>query len=433
MNHRKLLAILACFVNLLGSNQLLAAADQDLSLFDAVRLTLENNPQFRSYQLRSEALTGDLQTARLKPALRASAEVENVFGTGDLNWFQGTELTLALAQVIELNDKRGLRSNVVSQRQKLLQARQRILELELLSETTTRYIELAATEEMRNLLARSSELAQQLLTDVEERVAAGRAPDAERSRAAAALAKARLAEQSASFSRAAASLQLTSLWGSLEGGVIATQAELMQVQQLADVDDLLLRLEANPAIEVFASETRLREAELRAARSMRTADIEVGAGIRHLAELNDTALMFRVDMPLENRRRARGAITAAQANLLRVDSEREAALLRMRAQLLVLDQQRRSAVNEYTVLQTSVLPQLQEALDATRVAFESGRYSYLELSAAQKELLDTELSLIEAATRTHLLRVEVERLSGETYQQLINSQTDEAFDGGSQQ
>ena len=154
---------------------------------------------------------------------------------------------------------------------------------------------------------------------------------------------------------------------------------------------------------------------MREARSRRSADIEVGAGIRHLAELNDTALTFQVSIPLVSKRRAAGAITTAQANLLRVDTERQTALLRMQAQLLILDQQRKLAVNEFNALQVSVLPQLESALDATRTAFEGGRYSYLELSAAQKELLDAESSLIEAAARAHLLRVEIERLSGENY------------------
>lgn len=182
----------------------------------------------------------------------------------------------------------------------------------------------------------------------------------------------------------------------------------------APIQSLLERLQDNPAIEVFASETRLREAELREARSRRRADIDVGAGIRHQAELNDTALVFQASMSLSSKRRARGAITAAQASLLAVASQRDSAILRMSAQLLALDQQHRLALNEISVLQDSVLPQLVIALNETRDAFDSGRYSYVELNAAQQQLLDTEFSLIEAATRAHLLGVEIERLSGET-------------------
>lgn len=414
MMYRKYLAGITVVVILTNISWVSAAPAERLSLRDAIGLTLANNPQFRTYQLRADVLSGELQSARLKPALRLSSELENVIGTGDLNWFQGTELTLLLSQVIELGDKRGARSNIVSQRQNLLRAEQRVLELDLLSATTTQYIELAAAEQRLRLLERSTQLAREIHAAVLARVAAGRAPAAEQARVEAALSLSALAEQSAAFSITTAKIRLSSLWGELQPNFVGADANLLQVEPAVPIQSLLARIEDNPAIEVFASETRLREAELRAARSRRSSDIDVGAGIRHLAELNDTALVFQASMPLSSKRRAGGAITAAQASLLAVASQRDAAILRMSAQLLALDQQRRLALNEISVLQESVLPQLVIALDETRDAFDSGRFSYVELNAAQQQLLNTEFSLIEAATRAHLLRVEIERLSGDT-------------------
>ncbi|MDP7153145.1 MAG: TolC family protein, partial [Gammaproteobacteria bacterium] len=351
MIHRILLAIIVSVAILLDVNLADGAADDRLSLRDAIRLTLDNNPQFRTYQLRSDALSGELQTAGLKPVIRVSSEVENVIGTGDLSWFQGTELTLALSQVVELGGKRAARTNLVNQRQNLLRAEQQVLELDLLSAATTRYIELTAAEQRLNLLVRSTELAREIHAAVSVRVDAGRAPEAERARAAAALSLSQLAEQSANYSIAAARLRLSSLWGELQPVFAETGANLLEVDAATPIQSLLDQLESNPAIEVFASETRLREAELREVMSRRSGDIEVGAGIRHLAELNDTALIFRASMPLKSKRRAGGAITTAQAKLLAVETERDTALLRMRAQLLVLDQQRRLALNEVSVIQ----------------------------------------------------------------------------------
>jgi len=431
MNYRNPTAAFILSIALVLGAQSSVASEQSISLVDAIRFTMESNPRFRTYQLRSQALAGELQTADQKPVLRVSTEIENVLGTGDLNWFQGTELSLSLSQVIEMGDKRFLRTNTVNRRHNLLLAEQQVLELDLLSEATSRYIELATIEEIQVLLARATDLAQISFEAVSSRVVAGRAPEAERARATAALALAELAQNSAGFDVAAAKLKLSSLWGELQPEFGSTEARLMEVEELSDINLLLQKLEENPEIQVFASESRLREAELRAARSQRKADIEVGAGIRHLAELNDTALIFQASIPLSTKQRASGAITTAQANLLRVDSEREAAVLRMKAQLLTLTQQRMRAVNEFTLLQESVLPQLENALDSTRAAFESGRYSYLELSAAQQQLLDAQLSLIEAASRAHLLRVEIERLSGETYKQLNlpNRETPDVFSG----
>ena len=430
MNYRNCLVAILYIVSL-SATQTHAAAET-LSLRDAIRLTLDNNPEFRTYQLRHDAIAGELVTADQRPALRISTEIENVLGTGDLNWFHGTELTFSLSQIIEFGGKRALRTNTVSQRQNLLSTEQQVLELDMLSLTTTRYIELAAAEEMQRLLVRATQLATEIFEAVSEQVVAGRAPQAELARAAAALVLAELAEQSSAFDINTARIKLSSLWGVLKPEFTTAEANLLQIEELTDINVLLQKLEQNPAIQVFASAGRLREAELREARSKRQANIEVGAGIRHLAELNDTALLFQASIPLSSKRRASGAITTARANLLRVDAERQTALLSLKAHLLSLGQQRQLAVNEFTTLQNLVLPHLENALEATRTAFESGRYSYLELSAAQKELLDGELSLIQAASRAHLLRVEIERLSGESYPELnsINREAPGAFSAG---
>jgi len=385
----------------------------ELSLRDAIAATLNNYPQFRVFELRRQALEGERQTADLKPAMTISTEVENIIGTGDLNWFQGTELTLALSQVVELGDKRSARTNVVSQRQNLLMAEQRVLELELLSETTRRFIELAGVEQQVTLLSRATELAQGIFDSVSERVAAGRAPDAELSRASAALRLAQLAEVSAGFSIEAAKVRLSSLWGDLEPAFNGVSANLLEVGEPASIQSLLDSIESNPAIQIYASEERLRDAELREANTRRRANIQLGAGLKHLEELNDSGFLVQFSMPLNSKNRARGAITTAQANLFAVEPERELAKLRMSAQLIALDQERRLSLNQVAILRDGVLPQLTDALNQTQEAFDSGRYSYLELSAAQRELLDAEFELIDAATRAHLLRVEIERLSGE--------------------
>lgn len=421
MNFQKLLAACFCAATFLMPTAVFSAEATSLSLAQAVQLAMEGNPQIRTYKLRGDALAGELETASLNPEIRLSAEVENAMGTGDLNWFHGAEFTLALSRVIELGDKRTARSDVVNRRQSLLSAEQSVFELDLLSQVTSRYIDLVVAEQRLELHLRANLLASDILQSVSQRVAVGRAPNAEQARAAAELAMAGLAVQSAEFSVSAAQVHLSSLWGELNPDFAATGANLLQVDELSPVAELLVQLESNPMIEVFASEARLREAELSEARTRNSRDLELGVGIRHLAELNDTALLFQASMPLFKSNRASGAITTAQANLLRSGAEEATALRRMSSQLITLDQQRRLAVNEFQVLRDSVMPLFAEALEATRIAFEGGRYSYLEMSAAQKSLLDAEMNLIEAAARAHSLRVEIERLSGEAYKETFGA------------
>ncbi|HJU39912.1 MAG TPA: TolC family protein, partial [Tahibacter sp.] len=67
---------------------------------------------------------------------------------------------------------------------------------------------------------------------------------------------------------------------------------------------------------------------------------------------------------------------------------------------------------EVEALAQRALPSAGSALKNTEYAYERGRYGYLELVDAQRELLSVRRSLIEAATQYHLTLIEIERLTG---------------------
>jgi cobalt-zinc-cadmium efflux system outer membrane protein len=221
-----------------------------------------------------------------------------------------------------------------------------------------------------------------------------------------------LAESGASTSLEAAKLALSGMWASQAPDFASVSADLLAVGDAGNLSDLLLALDENPDILLFADETRLREAELREAQAERRGNVQWTAGIRHLREVGDTAFVVSASMPLGSRARADGALAAAQANLDEVAGRRAIVLTQLRTQLYRLHLQLRQAVLEVNTLRDSVLPSLDTALEQTRSAYLGGRYSYLELTSAQREYLDAELALINAATDAHLLRTEIERLSG---------------------
>jgi cobalt-zinc-cadmium efflux system outer membrane protein len=51
-------------------------------------------------------------------------------------------------------------------------------------------------------------------------------------------------------------------------------------------------------------------------------------------------------------------------------------------------------------------------MEATRYAWERGRYSYLEWTEAQAERVALQRALIEAAANAQIFQVEIERLTG---------------------
>lgn len=383
-----------------------------LSLRDAIEATLAHNPQLSSFTFRRDAAAGELQTASLKPALRFSSELENAAGSGEFKGTQSAELTLALSSVIELGGKRDARMGVATERQQQLAVQQEIVELDLLAEVTRRFIEVSAAQEQVNLQKSTLALVTESTSAIKRRVEVGNTPDAELARAQANQARMAVEVRKAESELKAAKMQLAALWGDTEPAFATVQADLLNADPSNSLKDLLAGLEQNPDIQLFASEARLRDAELRLALSQRKSDVEWSAGVRRLQGTKDSAVVLGVSVPLFSGNRAAGEIATAKANQRITESERDTTMLKLRAQLVGLYQEREAALFEVNSLRNDVIPQLKRAVSGTRTAFDKGRYGYLELSSAQHELLEAEAALIDAAANAHQLRAEIERLSG---------------------
>ncbi len=75
-------------------------------------------------------------------------------------------------------------------------------------------------------------------------------------------------------------------------------------------------------------------------------------------------------------------------------------------------QELRHAITETQLLRDEVMPQIEEALQATEYAWQRGRYIYLEWTEAQSERVSLQRALIEAAANAQIFQVEIERLTG---------------------
>ena len=275
---------------------------------------------------------------------------------------------------------------------------------------------MAARQEQLKLAQRAVALAQQTVEGSEIRVNAAKSPHAELDRARIALDRAKLAESAGVAELDAARRQLAATWGEtqavISGQVLGeAQASLFDLPEVGDYTDLVARLTANPDFLRFASEARLRDAELRLASTLRRPDLTLGGGVRRLQASGDQALVASLSLPLFSNSRSRSYVAEAQTQRALVDVERRTAEVRAQAMLYELHRQLGRAVLEAGTLQSDILPRTEEALQETEYAYQRGRYSYLELVDAQREYLNVQAALIEAAANAHGLRAEIERLT----------------------
>ncbi len=278
---------------------------------------------------------------------------------------------------------------------------------------TRRFVEVVATQARLDLAINARTLATEVVQSVERRTLAGAAPEAELWRASAQRVQAHILVRAAQNRLRASTLSLSVLWGDGEPDFLRVDGSLLSQGGVGDFEALFQRAIQNPAIAIFASEQRMREAELQLAKTLSKTDINWSVGVRQFQDTDDTALVAGLSIPLNSAGRNSGALISARAAREEVAVRREAAMLTLRARLFDAYQQRKLGIETAIALRDEVIPALTRALQQTQVAYESGRYGYQEWVAARQELISAEYAWIDAASASLQSGATIEQLTSE--------------------
>lgn len=406
----------ACLALLLLSGAALASAADDapLTLPQALARAREINPQLASFVFEQREAQVQARLAALRPVPEAELRVEDAGGRGARSGFDSAQTTLSLSQVFELGGKRAGRAGVAAAQDARLRTAQAARQLDVAADVARRFVRTLALQERVAAGRDAVALARSVQAAVEERVRAAASPEAERSRAVVATAEAELALEDALHSLETARRELAAAIGEGEPGFASVAGELYATPESRTFESLVQQIEASPDFLAFADEARLRDAELRLARSQGGPDLRGTLGMRRYEQDGDTAFLAGVSLPLFAGSRAAPAVAGAEAARERVALDRKAAVLEAQAQLFAHYQEMEHERHVATTLRERVLPQLATALEQTAYAYRRGRYSYLEWSDAQRRLLEARGRSIEAAAEYHIHKIEIERLTGES-------------------
>jgi cobalt-zinc-cadmium efflux system outer membrane protein len=389
------------------------AADSTLTLSDAMSRAMAQNPRLQVFDLRLDRLQGRRITANLNPALEVGAEVENFLGTADARGLVGAELTLTLSSTLELGGQRQARVSAVDSRRELVEAERRADTLDLLGQVTQRFVATLALQEKLQLAADAVSLTQSTLDIVTRRANQGATSQAEVLRARAALTQSQIEQSRLQSELVSRKMALALLWGDTTVEFGQLQGDLFQFGSSDSFESLFQRVSDSPAIQVYASEQRVREAEIQLARSQSESDIGWQVGVRRREDTDDFAFTAGFSVPLFPVQRNRGEVRAARAARDEVRFRRETTLLNLHSYLFDAYQQRQQSIAAVERIRNEMLPDLSEALTRTREAYESGRYSYVEWMAAQRELLAAQRALVDTAATALLNQAMIEQLTAQ--------------------
>lgn len=383
-----------------------------LTLDQAIINVLERNPLLRASDYEAKAAAARIRAAKLSPAFYTSIEFENFGGSGKYHSGDNLESTLSLSKVLELGDKAALRGDLAQNKASLLRNEQDAKRLDLMAETTKRFIHVITDQERLVIAKDSLKLAKQTLKVVKRRVQAGRTPNAELRRAKIALARKQLELEHAEHELATTRLKLITLWGAIRVTFATVEANLYAIKSATPFEVLTQLLERNPDLVRFATEKRLAQTRIELAQAKRQSDIKVSAGVRHFNATDDTGFVLSLSAPFGSSSRAEPLVEEAKMLNLRDPHLYEQRRLTLYATLFEVHQEIKHAIEAVTTLRKTIIPHAEHALREYKKGYELGRYSFLELTEAQNVLLSSRLEAVMAATNYHRYRTEIDRLTG---------------------
>lgn len=387
---------------------------QRLTLDDAFARVARAHPDLRLFGPRQAQLLAERDQAQQRPGPRASAELENAFGTGEAAALRGADLTLSLASVFERGGKLEARRVLAERRIDALAVEREARRLDLLAETARRHLAAAGARAQRGIAELDVAQRQRTVAAARRRLEAGASPESVVLTAQAALARAELERDRAQSHYAVARQHLAALWGERDPGFDLAESDPLRLPSIEDARALAVLLERTPALRQFADAQRIGEARLQLARSETRADLDWSIGVRRLQAEGDMGLVAAISVPLGARVRAQPGIRIAEAELASLEIERESRDMALYSTLVEAHGRYRIGQSEVARLRDDVLPKLARAEAAAERAYRAGAISYLEWAQLQSERIAAGRQQLDAALDAQRALIELQRLTGQS-------------------
>ncbi|MCV6802981.1 TolC family protein, partial [Achromobacter ruhlandii] len=274
------------------------------------------------------------------------------------------------------------------------------------------FFDVAVAQETVRVAQGTVEIAQNALRLAERRVAAGKAPPLESSKARVELANSRIEARAADSALDAARRKLGQLWGAPEADFARVSADLQALPRRDAIDDLRAALAASPRMEAGRLSVELGRAQLEVEKSKRYPDITLSAGVARDNEQGRNKAQFGVAIPLPLFDRNQGNVYSATMQSYKAQDLYRELESRLTADLLQSVSRFDLAANSVREYRGTVLPGANEAYESARKGFEAGKVSFLEVLDAQRTLSQGNIAYLNVLASAYQAAADIDRILG---------------------
>lgn len=384
----------------------------ELTLAEALKLTLAQNPGLEAGRANLEIGRGELIQAGLRPNPKLSLAGENLFGKGENQGLKGAETSLSLSQALDPFGKRAARVEVFQLQQQLNEIDLEEQTLRLKEELSQAFFQAIAAQEYLSLQENKIALARELAELSRQRVNAGRERPAALRLAEMELDREEIAELDGRRRQAAARRELGLFWDAASLPTPATPAIWHETGELSQLSALLEGLENYPGIRRVRLEEEYSQAKIAAARKEAFFDLSLSGGLKREEREEQTSLQLGLELELPIYDRGQGRRISAGAAADSLAASARARRRRLLAELRQAYEEAALAREEITRLQTAILPRTRQNLADLTTGYQQGRFDLLTVNQARSRLAEIQARLIDCRLTLQNRRLQLERLSG---------------------
>jgi cobalt-zinc-cadmium efflux system outer membrane protein len=358
-----------------------------------LRRSMDKAPVLLEQSANLRAARAEAQQAHAWRNPEIGLDVENLGAPGGTGGVSQVQTTLALTQPFEIGGKRSARIAAGSGYLRAAEARQHQAQIDYAAALALAYADAEAAQEREQLALEEVRRAEEDLSAANALVKAGREAQLRVEQAQASAAAASAARDAASADRIEALESLSVLAGIAEPyshvppSLLRTAMPMPAISGPPETE--------SPAVLAAAAERDALAAQVRLERARPIPDIGLTAGLRKFDNVSRPAFVIGVSASIPLFDRNAGNIAAAQARRDAADTRLEAARLRANAGRRVA-QAKLTAANRRLLSAAAGESAAAEAYRLSRIGYEAGRSSLMELLASRRALSEARILSVDA-------------------------------------
>lgn len=386
---KKYLFIAIAMVASIASAEPVENKNENILTIDlAIDRAIASNSAFLALSKQKEISKSLLKQAGQTPVTQLTFGVDDFAGSGPYKSTSSMKSSIGFSQSFETGHKRRKRIASAKASCELEGLKYEVAKKELKLKVLNAYSELFRLMNEYKIQEEATKLAQETAEIVNKKVYAGELAPIDATRVNVEFSREEALKQHLELDILSAKNELASLWNSkfFEYEDIDLICDAYFKQNLSQPTDEILN--SSPEVKIADSQIKLARMDVRKAKAEANADVDLAITYNKFRENSEHAWAIEASFPLKGNSEA-GNIRAVEQAFEVASLEKEGILSEFSVKLANTFREKESLQKELDNIENSLLPVAKQAYNETKIAFEHGEKSLLDLFDARKTMLET--------------------------------------------